>query len=618
MYYSEKLSHIRALGWFFGFNICLSLGLNYTYIVLSTGWNKLLSIVFLHTALVSNILLIYLVVALPLFTLAIGSRYRTPLFILSVLILSTLHILNFIDIAIYRIFKFHINSMVLNLVFTEGTEDSLHLGFNTLATLAAIMVGIVAIEILLINKVFHRFGPKPISKRCLSVTLTIGLLMVLADKLTFAVSDLYNRSEVTRFSRVFPLYQPLTIRRLMQQHLGFKVDREEILQLDRSYSSLNYPKRPLTAPKQAALPNIVWIVIDGWRYDMLSEELTPNIWDFSKRSTVFTNHYSGSNASRFGIFALFYGIHGYYWYQFLSERQGPVFINQLKKLRYDFKIISSSKLTNPEFRRTAFIEIPEHIVDTLEGNRAEQKDPLLTTTFLSWLSTRDTSKPFFAFLFYDAPHGSYSYPDEFEKFTPSNKNPNYLTIGKKDSLTLLNSYKNAVYFDDSEIGKVLTSMENRGLWDNTILIITGDHGEEFYESGFWGHTSSFSTYQTKVPLLLYIPHKAPGKVDYLTSHIDIVATMLELLGYESDIPSYSQGQSLLEGQGHDYIVVSGWDDCAIIDSEHVLIFSFESYNLASWEVRDTQYLPLDNNREILKQKRSHIMNVVEGFGEFLK
>lgn len=527
---SETKTHIRVLFWFLGFNILLSIGLNYLYLVFTPGWNKLFSIVFLHSALVSNILLIYLLVALPLFALGVGSRYRTPVFILFVVILSSLHILNLIDIAIYRIFKFHFNSMVINLIFAEGAEDSLHFGFNTLATLGLIVMGIVTVEVLLIYKVFHRFGYKPISKRIAIAAITISLLIVSADKLTFAIADLYNRSEVTRFSKVFPLYQPLTIKRFMYKNFKFKVDREEMLIFDQSYSSLDYPKRPLIGPKQAHPVNIVWIVIDAWRYDMLSEELTPNIWDFSKRSTIFMNHYSGGNASRFGIFTLFYGIHGYYWHQFLGERQSPVFIDQLKKLNYDFKIISSSKLTNPEFRKTAFIRIPECIVDTLDGNRAENKDPLLTTTFLSWLNTRDTSKPFFSFLFYDAPHGPYSYPDKFEKYTPSNKQLNYLTVGKKDSLSLLNSYKNAIYFDDSEVGKIITAMEKQGLWDNTILIITGDHGEEFYETGFWGHTSAFSDYQTKVPLLLYVPNQDSNKVEYLTSHVDIVPTMLALLG----------------------------------------------------------------------------------------
>lgn len=65
-------------------------------------------------------------------------------------------------------------------------------------------------------------------------------------------------------------------------------------------------------------------------------------------------------------------------------------------------------------------------------------------------------------------------------------------------------------------------------------------------------------------------------------------------------------------------MVSGWDDCAIINLEHVLVFSFESYNIASWDVRNTQYRLINNDRDILKQRRSDIMNVVVSFKEYLK
>jgi membrane-anchored protein YejM (alkaline phosphatase superfamily) len=108
------------------------------------------------------------------------------------------------------------------------------------------------------------------------------------------------------------------------------------------------------------------------------------------------------------------------------------------------------------------------------------------------------NKPFYAFLFFDAPHGPYSYPDNFEKFKPSNKNPNYVTTSRKDAVALRNSYKNAICFDDTLIGSLLDTVRKKGLLENSIIIITADHGEEFYETGFWGHTSAFSRYQTQV------------------------------------------------------------------------------------------------------------------------
>jgi membrane-anchored protein YejM (alkaline phosphatase superfamily) len=512
----------------------------------------------------------------------------------------------------------HINSMILNLLFTEGAEENFSLGTNTYITSFFIISSIIALEFLLFRKLYVKFRTKPITRKAIFLTIILCVTIVFSDKLTYAFGDLYNKREITRHKKVFPLYQPMTIKRFMRKKFGFKIDREETIKFDKKYTSLNYPKAELEHTQQKEYPNIIWILIDAWRFDMFTQELTPNIKKFSNRSMVFTNHYSGGNASRFGVFSLFYGIYGYYWHHFLGERRSPVFIDELVDLDYDFKIISSKKLTNPEFRKTAFIKIPDYIVDTLPGKNAEERDPVLTQTFLNWLDERNTSKPFFAFLFYHGPHGPYSYPDEFEIYTPSNKDPNYIMVRKKDVIPLLNSYKNAICFNDFEVGNVLDALEEKDLLENTIIVISSDHGEEFYETGFWGHTSAFSKFQIKVPFILYIPDEQHRTISYLTSHIDVVPTMFEMLGYTSPPDIYTQGRSILDEDGHDFVVSCGWDDCAIIDRENIMLFSFESYNLASVEVRDTTYQFIDNDKEILKSKSANIIEVLNGFREFIK
>jgi membrane-anchored protein YejM (alkaline phosphatase superfamily) len=507
--------------------------------------------------------------------------------------------------------------MVINLLLAEGAEDSLRLGLKTFLTSGLIISSIFILEFIVLKKLYNKTSNKIIHKKTILITILLPFMFILADKFTYAFSDLYNRREVTRYSKIFPLYQPMTIKRFMRKKFNFKLEREDEIKLDNNFTSLDYPKAELTYSDRDKYPNIIWILIDAWRFDMLKEEITPNILEFSKNAMIFSNHYSGGNASRFGVFTLFYAVYGYYWHHFLGERCGPVIIDELKKLDYDFNIISSRKLTSPEFRKTAFIKIPEFIKDKLQGTSVEQRDSLLTLTFIKWLNNRDSSKPFFTFLFYNAAHRPYSYPDSFEKFKPSNKNPNYVTVRKKDALTLLNSYKNAIYFNDSETGKILNVLKKNKMFNNTIVLITGDHGEEFYETGFWGHTSAFSKYQTKTPLILYIPDTEPETVTRLTSHLDVVPTMLELLGCTSKPELYAQGQSLLNERGHDYVVASGWDDCAIIDPATHIVFSFESYKLGSFEVRDKDYRFIHEDRDILKSKRANIMYVLNGFKEFI-
>jgi membrane-anchored protein YejM (alkaline phosphatase superfamily) len=333
---------------------------------------------------------------------------------------------------------------------------------------------------------------------------------------------------------------------------------------------------------------------------------------------VFKNHYSGGNATRFGIFSLFYGVYASYWHQFLGARQGAVLMDELVKLGYDLRIISSTRLTYPEFRRTAFVKIPDAIDDVRTGNGAAERDPESTQQLINWLSKRTSHAPFFSFLFFDAPHGPYSYPDEFEKFTPSQKTANYVTVGKKDMVPLKNSYQNALYFDDALVGKILEYLEKNGFLQNTIILITADHGEEFYESGFFGHTSAFTKEQTNVAFLLYLPDAPHQEITRLTSHLDVVPTTLSLLGFTSPPSIYSQGISLFDVKAHDFVISCGWADCGLIDQTNTIVFSTETYNAYRFEIRDTQYQNVKDQKNVLKAKYQNILTVTKGLGEFNK
>jgi len=477
-------------------------------------------------------------------------------------------------------------------------------------------------EIFLFHKLYKRIKNSPekyvFRKFTVPIIIIIIFVIILIDKLIFAFSDLHNKTGITRYSKVFPLYQPLTIKRFMRRHFHFQLDREKTFDITKKSQTLLYPKFPLKHKKINKYPNIVIIIIDAWRFDMFNKDVSPNVWKFAKKCLVFKNHYSGGNASRFGIFSLLYGIYSCYWHQFLAERQSCVLIDELLKLGYNFKIISSTKLTYPEFRKTAFIKIPDYIMDTLPGQGAEKRDVELANYFINWLENRESTRPFFSFMFFDAPHGPYSYPDKFDKFKPSRKTANYITVGKKDMLPLKNSYKNAIYFDDYLTGKIITFMRKNGYLKNTIIIITGDHGEEFYESGYLGHTSAFSKQQVKVPLILYIPGYKHKEITYMTSHHDVVPTLLSLLGYTSPFNYYSQGQSLLQKGNRSFVVSCGWDDCAIIDNEYTIVFSTESYNISLFEVRDSNYKLVENYEPILKERMDIILKIIKQFGEFKK
>ncbi|HPR55576.1 MAG TPA: sulfatase-like hydrolase/transferase [Deltaproteobacteria bacterium] len=612
-------TRLKAVFWFLLFNFFLSVCLGYAYIVFMPGIEGLLSTLFVHGALVSNTAMIYVALGLVFVLCSLVLRRTSVLLGVMVVAVTFLHMLNVLDIIIFHIFRYHINAMVVTLVFTEGARDSLHIGVGTVLTYAAGIGGVVALEVYLAYIAVETLAFKPFTKKAAVIVMTLALLVIAAEKSAYALADLYNVKDVTRYNKLFPLYQRATIKHFARKHLGVKTDPDDTLAVRHKGNALLYPKEPMVREPIGKLPNIVWIVVDAWRFDMLTEDVAPNMLKFSQKTLVFRNHYSGGNATRFGVFTLVYGVYGSYWQSFLAEQQSPVLLDELMKLGYDFRIISSSKLTNPEFRRTAFVKLGPYITDTLPGTMADKRDPELAETFIDWLGKRDAKKPFYAFLFFDAPHGPYIYPDEYEKFKPSNKSPNYVTAGKKEAGPLYNSYRNAIYFDDHLVGKVLDEMEKKGLMENTVILITGDHGEEFYETGFWGHTSAFSKYQSRVSFVLYVPGRGHGVVEYPTSHLDVAPTFLKMLGYKTPYGAYSQGGDMLEPGGLPYKVVSGWNEAAIIDREYTVVMPTESYMAGSSEVRFTEsYKRVADERAVIKGKRGEILEVVKGMSVFLR
>jgi uncharacterized protein len=339
-------------------------------------------------------------------------------------------------------------------------------------------------------------------------------------------------------------------------------------------SSLSYPLQPLSCRAQRALPNIVFIVIDSWRFDEMNSRVTPRIDAFSRQAVRFLDHHSGGNATRIGMFSLFYSIPGTYWHRMLTERQGPVFVEELLRQQYEVGVFRSAPLYSPEFDRTVFADLKSPRMRS-DGRGPADWDRDLTTDFIAYLQARDSASPFFALLFYDSPH-SFKTPKHYpEIFRPSVKNVNYLRLdADTDKHPLLNRYRNSLHYVDSLVGEALDALQARGLLDNTAIVITGDHGQEFNDSGrnYWGHGSNFTRYQTGVPFVLYAPDLPPGTRAHRTTHFDVAPTLLqEYLGCSSSPESYSVGRSLFEAGGRDTLVLSEYADFAIVHKGRIAV-----------------------------------------------
>jgi uncharacterized protein len=188
---------------------------------------------------------------------------------------------------------------------------------------------------------------------------------------------------------------------------------------------------------------------------------------------------------------------------------------------------------------------------------------------------RERRTPFFALLFYDSPH-KLTFPDDYPlAFQPSATDVNYLRLDNETNATPLhNRYRNSVHYVDGLVGRVLTGMKQRGLLEDSVIVVTGDHGQEFNDNrrNYWGHNSNFTKYQTGVPLILYSPMLRPAVHRHRTTHFDVVPTLLrKYLGCSEPFDVYSVGRSLFEPGGREAVVMSEYMDFGIVTADKIAV-----------------------------------------------
>jgi len=164
--------------------------------------------------------------------------------------------------------------------------------------------------------------------------------------------------------------------------------------------------------------------------------------------------------------------------------------------------------------------------------------------FLAWVDDHPR-RPFFAFLnFYDA-HAPYGAPEPFwSRYLPDVKPRAIPVSGPRSEGPAAaaghQAYRAAIAHLDFVIGNMLDTLIRRGVLNNTLVIVTADHGEEFNEHAVPGHGQTLFTQAVHVPLLLFWPGRLPAaRVSTPVGLAQLPATIMDLLHQESPFPGTS-------------------------------------------------------------------------------
>lgn len=575
---------------FFIFNTLIAILISFRYLKHLHFEGDFLSTFFIFGLILSHFficsLLLFTIIYLPI-TLIFPVK---KLLIWVVVILCTsLQFILILDTYTFDLYRFHISPFVLDLLF-GGTANQIF-EFHWIIYLISFFffLALIIVEIIAVRFIYKKTYKFIYLKYILIVQISLWIV----SNLIYSWSDAAFYKPVTSSARVFPMFMPLEASDFMYKH-GIVSKEKSAYRLridDSSGKTINYPLNPVNTSLPEKPINILFIVIDSWNYRTLDSVTAPNIYKLAGSSCKFINHYSGSNGTRTGIFSLFYAIPGLYWYDFLDAQVSPILIDIFIQHKYKFAIFTSAGLHNPPFDRTIFRRV-NSLFPKKKGN-ANERDVQITDEWLEF-TAKNNITPFFGFLFYDSPH-AIAHPANYKgPFQPEWQYAKYQELtNNSDPTPFFNLYRNTINYVDSLIGIIINDLKNRGMLNNTAIIITSDHGQEFNENkkNYWGHNGNYSRAQLGVPLVYHYPGVSPQIYNHWTSHYDIVPTILEDFFNCTNKPDeYSSGKNLKDTAQIDYLLVGSKDNFGIVEKDRITSI----YYNRNYDITDQNLNPLSD------------------------
>lgn len=325
-------------------------------------------------------------------------------------------------------------------------------------------------------------------------------------------------------------------------------------------------------------PNIIIITIDALRADHLScygydKIKTTNIDEFAKDSIIFRNAFPTTSWTTPSMMSMLTGkhptVHGCIDIHHATPKSILLISQILKSYNYQtYAIVANKQLYYKYgfsrgfdkyleygdiqclkyFRETRVYLVSKMIQTTLleKINILKDTTQWVTNEFKIFLNNKN-KEPFFLWVHYLDPHGPYSPPKEYipDAYESSENSWNYLksttlsydcgNLNKKNMSSILNLYDGEILYVDDKLGKVLDLIKERKIYDNSLIIISSDHGEEFWEHNGTGHGLTLYKEVLNIPLIVKLPYGYNSNPTITTFNnpvqlTSIPRTILQILG----------------------------------------------------------------------------------------
>ncbi|HDL64551.1 MAG TPA: hypothetical protein ENH12_04090, partial [Proteobacteria bacterium] len=219
-----------------------------------------------------------------------------------------------------------------------------------------------------------------------------------------------------------------------------------------------------------------------------------------------------------------------------------------------FDLYYNIDLDDPQFEDTVR---PPH--EQWDAVQSAISSPRITDLACDWLE-ENSSGPFFLFVHMFDVHYDYNPPEPYDrKFDPdytgdidcklyitdATADTIYPDMAPRDLAHVIALYDGEIAYVDYHLGLIIEKLKELGIFEQTLIVITADHGDEFFEHGKKGHGNSLFDEVIKIPLIFHCPEVVDrgGEIDNQVGIIDIAPSILDLCGL--NVPGWMQGRSLL-------------------------------------------------------------------------
>ena len=556
--YREKVSQMISWGhWFALFNIFFALILGSRFLLVADWPASLLGRVYAYSSWIGHfsfiVFAVYLLVIFPLTFVVMSQRL---LRVLSAIIATTGLTLLMVDSTVFNRFHLHLNPVVWELVINPDQSEMARdwqLMFISVPVIFLVEMLFATWSWQKLRSLNRRTFGKPLAALFICAFFASHLLYIWAD------ANFYRPITMQRAN--LPLSYPMTARRFLERHglLDAQAYQRRLVQQgDPEALSVQYPLNDVTFSDSGSHNNLLVLTVEGLNGSNATQAL-PQLNQFAQSNVQFTQHFSAGDTAEKGLFGLFYGISASYMEGVLGARIPSALLNALSTQGYQFGLFSSNGFNQPLYRQALLADY------TLPAVKSQSNSQTIDQ-WQTWLDGQNGSKnPWFSWV-------------ALNGITPTGDSPK----------ALQRSYQRQASSLDDQIHSVLDTLQKRGLLDNTVVVVTAQHGVDLDST----KTTTGDRSLLQVPLVVHWPNTPAQTITHLTDHQDVMVTLMQRLLHANTNPaSYAQGEDLFTTQRHRDWVASSEQNRLVITTPQVTLVlnnngSYEAYDANGKQLKD--------------------------------